>query len=161
MDNLTSITKNAIDNYFVTVAKTGYVNYNIVGKILIVSFIEELLDNFDLSYYIDEDDYKVISNTLYCLYDNCSISYPEYNDYIQLINESKHKDYFRVEDNSLRFTEDSFFRTIAKTEVKDTYIPSEESCETLKEDIIEKEEDNEDTKEYMVINYVESKKVPI
>lgn len=87
MKEVTNISSVAIDKYFNTLSKLGYRNYNSVSKLLVLLFIEEILDNPEYSFYITEDDYKVITNALCCLYGNdCIIDIPEYDVYDSIIH---------------------------------------------------------------------------
>jgi hypothetical protein len=95
-DVYTSLTK-----YFSLLKKTGYKSYKQVEELLVLIFIEELL-NGPLSQFISEEDYNSIANSLECLYGSCMIAYP---DYKKAISEVLHKapDYNRVtEDGTLR-----------------------------------------------------------
>ena len=66
MDKLTSLSINYLDTYFHTLSVLGYKDYNSVYKLLILLFIEELLTG-EFSIFINEKDYRNITNLLYCL----------------------------------------------------------------------------------------------
>lgn len=64
--------------YFNALSKLGYCNYEAVYRLLVLIFIQELLEG-DCKSFINEEDYKIIDNALYCLYgSSCLIPYPEY-----------------------------------------------------------------------------------
>ena len=68
----------AFTRYFNTLSKFGYIKYSESYKVLVLTFIYELLES-NCKSFITEDDYKVIDNALYCLYGStCLIPYPEY-----------------------------------------------------------------------------------
>lgn len=67
----------AIDRYFSVLSHLGYKSYSQVDRLLVLCFIEDLLDG-PMSEFITEDDYGYISNGLYCLYGTCMIPFPDY-----------------------------------------------------------------------------------
>ncbi len=109
LNNLAYISTN---NYFQSLSTLGYKGYNEVNKLLVLLFIEDLLNGpFDL--YIDEDDYKVITNILYCLFGStCLIPYPEFAVNTSLV-QTLNADTPRIsEDNIIRFSEDELLRLV-------------------------------------------------
>lgn len=85
---------NSLDKYFCTLPYTGYKSDNEVNKLLVFTFIEELLYG-PLSQYITEEDYTYIIDAMYCLYGSCLIPFPEYKKgYTPII--SRMLDEFRV-----------------------------------------------------------------
>lgn len=71
-------TYDALNNYFSLLSHTGYKSYNEVYKLLVLSFIEEMISG-DMKEYITEEDYKYISSMMECLYGSCMIPYPNNN----------------------------------------------------------------------------------
>lgn len=71
-------TYDALNNYFSLLSHTGYKSYSEVYKLLVLSFIEEMISG-DMKEYITEEDYKYISSTIECLYGSCMIPYPNNN----------------------------------------------------------------------------------
>ena len=66
-----------LKDYFKTLSLTGYKSYDVVSKILVVSFIEELT-NTELRYFLTENDYKLMTDLLYQLFGStCEVSFPE------------------------------------------------------------------------------------
>lgn len=112
MDKLTELSYNGINTYFNTLATLGYKNYKEVNKLLTLLFIEEFI-NGPFSLYINEEDYRTITNVLYCLYGStCLIPYPEYISGTSLI-QSLNSDNVRLSENNLiRISENEFIRLV-------------------------------------------------
>ena len=82
MDKVTKVAVDSIRGYYNSLSTFGYSNYVNVGNLLILTFLEELLD-CDSQQYIDEQDYNNIIRALYNLTGNaCNIDYPSYDAYI-------------------------------------------------------------------------------
>lgn len=78
MDNITIKTKEALINYFNHLSNFGYRNYTSVYRLLVISFLEELLDG-QYKCIITEDNLRDIMRALDCLYNNeCLI--PKYSN---------------------------------------------------------------------------------
>ena len=78
MDKLDNLAKESLDRYFHTLSIYGYASYQSVYKEILLLFIEDLLSG-PMSLYINEKDYRSISNVLYCLFGStCLIPYPEF-----------------------------------------------------------------------------------
>lgn len=71
---------NALNRYFSVLSHTGYMPYNRVNKLVVLSFIEELV-NGPMSEFITDDDYKSIVSSVTCLQGSCIIPYPSYRGY--------------------------------------------------------------------------------
>lgn len=107
--DITNEVYNAISRYYTILSKTGYKEYNEVDDLLIYTFIEELLTEY--AEFITESDLQSITKLLYCLYGSCMILFPDYEDYVGVINTIQSQ--FRItENNCMRITEDNSFRTI-------------------------------------------------
>ena len=76
LDNLTKEVAGALSRYMYVLSHIGYKTYCAVDKLLVYSFIEELLDRFSLA--VTEDDYNSVAKTLNCLYGSCLIPFPYY-----------------------------------------------------------------------------------
>jgi len=75
MDNLAF---ESVSRYFTHLTNVGYVKQSSVDKLLLLTFIQELID-WDFRGLVTEDDYEDINKALYCLYgSNCLIPYPDY-----------------------------------------------------------------------------------
>lgn len=107
MDEITIISAEAIQKYFTSLSYFGYKKYSDVDRLLVLMFIEETLAN-DFAQFITEEDYRIITDALYCLYgSNCMIDFPKFSNYDSLIHES------RVS-LTPRITEDSILRVCEK-----------------------------------------------
>ena len=104
MEEVTNITENTVNRYFNSLSKLGYRNYTDVYKIIILTFLEELLD-CDFFGFVSEEDYNAIMKAIYCLADNtCTIEFPSYATYDSIFRK------FDV-DLSPKITEDGIFRS--------------------------------------------------
>lgn len=117
MDNVTNIANEALRRYFNALSKLGYKDYNDVAKLLVFLFIEELLTS-EFSFYVTEEDYRSITNALYCIMgNNCLIDLPSYTTYDSLFHDNpNYLEYIRyriTEDSTIRNTEDFDFRVEA------------------------------------------------
>lgn len=73
-----SLVNVSLKRYFDSLSILGYVNNKEVDKLIVLMFIQELLDG-ECKEYIEEYDYMIIHKVLYCLYGStCLIPYPEY-----------------------------------------------------------------------------------
>ena len=111
-----------IDNYYNILEQTGYYNYSSVCKILVLSFIDDLL-NTEFNSFISEDDYKLIADILNCFTSSdCLIPYSEFTEYNNTIKGSVDEEESSpvlssysnriTEDYNLRIAQDSSFRII-------------------------------------------------
>ena len=111
-----------IDNYYNILEQTGYYNYSSVCKILVLSFIDDLL-NTEFNSFISEDDYKLIAGILNCFTSfDCLIPYSEFTEYNNTIKGSVDEEdnspvlssYSNriTEDYNIRIAQDSSFRII-------------------------------------------------
>ena len=111
MDNITAISSDAFERYFNTLSKLGYKSYSDVDKLLVLSIIEDILSG-ELSFFVTEEDYRSITNAIYCIMgNNCLIDLPSYDTWDSAIHENKNRGSYRLtEGDILRITEDSIFR---------------------------------------------------
>ena len=117
MDNVTNTANEALRRYFNALSKLGYKNYSDVAKLLVLLFIEELLTS-EFSFYVTEEDYRSITNALYCIMgNNCLIDLPSYTTYDSIFHDNpNYLEYIRyriTEDSTIRNTEDFDFRVEA------------------------------------------------
>ena len=97
MDKVTKVTIDSIRSYYKSLFIYGYSNYVNVNNLLVLTFLEEVL-NSDMCLYIDEDDYNTIIKALYAITDKSfSMGYPTY-------------DVFKDQDVSLRVDDSNRFR---------------------------------------------------
>lgn len=102
--DLTNDVYNSVNKYFSLLSHTGYKPYTEVNNLLLYCFIEELLTG-PMSFFVTEEDYKSIMNTLDCLYGTCMIPYPDYKNSVTAPINSMFDEY-RVSDvNILRSTQ--------------------------------------------------------
>lgn len=98
VDAMDEMTYQAISKYFTHLSNVGYFNQSNVNKLLLLTFIQELVD-YDFRGLISEEDYNDINKALYCLYgSSCLIPYPDYYStkrrrtmYIGSISELTHR----------------------------------------------------------------------
>lgn len=105
---------NLLEEYFNILSQTGYYNYNSVYKILVFLFIDDIL-NTEMNTFITEEDYKLMTDILTCLYDSeCLIPYPEFKELTTTLSSvlGSSSIYRITEDSNTRITEDSFFRDV-------------------------------------------------
>lgn len=114
MDELDNLAYTGINNYFQALSTFGYKGYKEVNKLLVLLFIEDLLRS-SFSLYIDEEDYKTITNVLYCLFGStCLIPYPEFavnTTLVQSLNDITPR---ITENGILRFSESELLRLVNK-----------------------------------------------
>lgn len=85
MEKVTKTTEEAIRRYFNSLFKFGYRKYADAEKLLVLTYINDLLD-YDLFGFMTEEDYNIITRALNCLVGStCIIDFPSYNTYDSLI----------------------------------------------------------------------------
>ena len=108
MDKVTKVAVDSIRSYYNSLFTFGYSNYVNVDNLLILTFLEELLD-YDSQQYIDEKDYNDIIRALYNLTGNaCNIDYPSYAAYINQSTQIR-----ADKSGNFRLSEQSIFRVKA------------------------------------------------
>jgi hypothetical protein len=109
MFNISESLSKACDRYFNSLAAVGYVKDSEVNKLLVVSIIEELLTG-ELSYFITEEDYRSLTNVLYCILgDSCLLSLPNYDTWDDIMRTISTKSSYRIsEDSIIRVANDCF-----------------------------------------------------
>ena len=113
MDNITSLLINSINKYFHTLSVFGYKDYDSVNKLILLSFIEELLAG-ELSIFLNEEDYKSVTKCLYCICGkDCMINFPSYNSNDSIIHPNIVPLTPRISENCIiRVDEDNLMRKI-------------------------------------------------
>lgn len=110
MDNISKITEVALTKYFNELTVLGYKNYTDVNRLILLTFIEELLTGA-FSLYINERDYMSITNALYCIMGNNSlIKLPSYNNWDSLRYTNDTPLYRSTEYDMYRVTNDEDLR---------------------------------------------------
>lgn len=105
MEDFNLITVDTLTKYFDILTKAGYINNKEVSKVIILTFLSRLINDF--SEYITEEDYNSIIKSVYCLSD-CLIRLPNYNIYKDSLIHHEYYDglFLRIAENILyRFTE--------------------------------------------------------
>ena len=112
MEDFNLITIDTLNKYFDILSKSGYVKSKEVNKVIILTFLSRLLNDF--SEYITEENYNDIIKSVYCLSD-CLIRLPKYNVFKDSIIHHKYNDglILRItEDNLNRFMENNMFKRL-------------------------------------------------
>ena len=112
MEDFNLITIDTLNKYFDILSKTGYVKSKEVNKVIILTFLSRLLNDF--YEYITEEDYNDIIKSIYCLSD-CLIRLPKYNVFKDSIIHHKYNDGLMLritEDNLNRFMENNMFKRL-------------------------------------------------
>ena len=112
MEDFNLITVDTLNKYFDILSKAGYVKSKEVNKVIILTFLSRLLNDF--SEYITEEDYNDIIKSVYCLSD-CLIRLPKYNIFKDSIIHNKYNDGLMLritEDNLNRFMENNMFKRL-------------------------------------------------
>lgn len=97
----------SLNSYFTILSKLGYKKDSEVNKLIIYSYLGDMLTG-DMRVYISEDDYRNIDKALYCLYgSSCLIPYPKYlrDDNLFGVKDSRYIRYRVAEDSNILFTE--------------------------------------------------------
>ena len=112
MEDFNLITIDTLNKYFNLLSKTGYVKSKEVNKVIILTFLSRLLNDF--YEYITEEDYNDIIKSIYCLSD-CLIRLPKYNVFKDSLIHHKYNDGLMLritEDNLNRFMENNMFKRL-------------------------------------------------
>lgn len=68
----------SVKSYFTALSQLGYKDYDSVYKLLVYTFIEEILTGA-MRFFITEEDYRIIEEALSCIYGTtCLMPYPQY-----------------------------------------------------------------------------------
>ena len=79
MDEVTKVLEKALTKYFNNLAQKGYVSYNSVLNLTLLSFLDKLLSDF--KDYIEQQDYDIIIKTVQQLEQKeCTIDYSKCTD---------------------------------------------------------------------------------
>ena len=112
MEDFNLITIDTLNKYFDILSKSGYVKNKEVNKVIILTFLSRLLNDF--SEYITEVDYNIIIKSVYCLSD-CLIRLPKYNVFKDSLIHHKYNDGLMLritEDELNRFMENNMFKRL-------------------------------------------------
>lgn len=67
---ITNKTNKALHSYFQILSKQGYKNYKEVYKLIVLCFLEELI-NSQYSFMLKDEDYRIIMNYIKCINESC------------------------------------------------------------------------------------------
>ena len=112
MEDFNLITVDTLNKYFDILSKTGYVKSKEVNKVIILTFLSRLLNDF--YEYITEEDYNDIIKSVYCLSD-CLIRLPRYKIFKDSLIHHKYNDGLMLritEDELNRFMENNKFKRL-------------------------------------------------
>lgn len=112
MEDFNLIIIDTLNKYFDILSKAGYINNKEVNKVIILTFLSRLLNDF--SEYITEEDYNNIIKSVYCLSD-CLIRLPKYNVFKDSLIHHKYNDglMLRITEGNLnRFMENNMFKRL-------------------------------------------------
>ena len=112
MEDFNLITIDTLNKYFDILSKAGYVKSKEVNKVIILTFLSRLLNDF--FEYITEEDYNYIIKSVYCLSD-CLIRLPKYKVFKDSLIHHKYNDGLMLritEDELNRFMENNMFKRL-------------------------------------------------
>ena len=112
MEDFNLITIDTLNKYFDILSKAGYVKNKEINKVIILTFLSRLLNDF--YEYITEEDYNDIIKSIYCLND-CLIRLPKYNVFKDSLIHHKYNDGLMLritEDELNRFMENNMFKRL-------------------------------------------------
>lgn len=111
MNIITNTIIEPLNKYFSTLNKLGCYNYDDTHKLIIISFLEELLTQSWCAFITDKD-YNVIINAFYCLINNSElVDFPSYPSYNSLIRKDVLGKLSLTEDSEFRIVEDTILRS--------------------------------------------------
>lgn len=86
--DVTSIALDGLTKYFSHIENTGYARKDDIQKLLGLCLVDMFL-NTELSVFVTEDDYRTISDFLYCMYGtSCLIPYRQFLDQVGTIGKA-------------------------------------------------------------------------
>lgn len=108
---ITDITTNSLTKYYDTLSILGYSKQSNVEKLLVLSFIEEMLAG-DMGILVNESDYRIINKAIQCLYGDCLIPYQQYHgsNMFGVFHNGNAITPRITESSNIRFTEDNAMR---------------------------------------------------
>ena len=77
LKHIDNILYQSLDNYFRILSHIGYKQYCAVDKLLIIYFIQEMIDG--VKDRITEEDYNTMAKVVECISGSCIIPYTQYN----------------------------------------------------------------------------------
>ena len=96
--DINELTLISIKNYYKVLKSSGFLSYNQVYQLLLLSFIDDLFQD-DFSWYITEEDYALLTSIITCISKHsCIVPYIKTAIHVEPI-----KNY--LEDNPIRISE--------------------------------------------------------
>lgn len=112
MYKLNHLLSESLDRYYNTLKYSGYVKYNDVYKLIVATFIKDILDG-EFGALISEEDYKNMERILNCFYgSNCLFPYPTYKQDTVISKEYMSDILSLSEDSNIRTAEDNTTRLV-------------------------------------------------
>lgn len=100
--NVCSAVMESITHYYKLLSQTGYVKQSVVNKLLVLSFIDDIIHDFPP---IDEKDYNALCKVWDCLaFNTCLIPWNMYRKYSGKTVSNISSRLLRVTDTDIRFT---------------------------------------------------------
>lgn len=108
---ITELTVKGLNNYYDSLSILGYRPQSDTEKLLILSFIEELLCGATKA-LVTEEDYRTVSRAMLCMYGSCLVPYSQYhgNGMFGILSDGYAVSPRITEDSNIRFTEDNAVR---------------------------------------------------
>lgn len=111
-DPLSNTAYSALESYFTHLKQAGYMKNDNVFRLIVLLYIRKILSG-EYNFEFEEKDYKLMSDTLECLYGTCLIPYEEYLRKLPFVGGMEFKGLLRKsEDEIIRDTEDESYRII-------------------------------------------------
>ena len=108
MREIIDVAVKALQKYFITLSYLGYIKDEDVKKILVLLLLEELLNQWYP--FVTENDYRIISKSLYKFGNDCIIEFPDYIRYQTNLKSTDFENLRKSEDNLLRLSQMNIFR---------------------------------------------------
>ena len=108
MREIIDVAVKALQKYFTTLSYLGYIKDEDVKKILVLLLLEELLNQWYP--FVTENDYRIISKSLYKFGNDCIIEFPDYIRYQTNLKSTDFENLRKSEDNLLRLSQMNIFR---------------------------------------------------
>ena len=111
LHNISTDIVNSIDHYYSLLSKTGYLSQCKVDGLIVFTFIENFLSDFD--YMLSNENFELLNKVVNCLSGNCIIPYSDKSGMYEgqeIIPNYNLKDIRVSEDTISRNTEESEFR---------------------------------------------------
>ena len=108
---ISNVVLKGLNKYYDSLSILGYRPQSNVNKLLVLSFLEEMLTE-EMRFLITEEDYKAIDKAINCLSGDCLIPYNVYQgtDLFGIVDTSSFTIPMLTEDNIVRTSEDNYIR---------------------------------------------------